>query len=81
MGYENEKAFATITTSKEEVDYQFWYPGRNRVIKEYKNIKDNDSWKNEDDGELVYSIYSEISMTREKHNGAIFWQVWGGLEK
>ena len=24
VGYENKKAFAIITTSKEEVDYQFW---------------------------------------------------------
>ena len=30
VGYGNEKAFATITTSKEEVDYQLWYPRRNK---------------------------------------------------
>ena len=41
--------------SKEEIDSQFWYPRRNRVIKEYKNIKDNYSWSGEDDSELVYT--------------------------
>ena len=55
FGYEKGKTFATITTSKEEVDYQFWYPGRNKVIGEYKNIKDDYSWNNEDDSELVYT--------------------------
>ena len=55
MGYENEKTVATITTTKEEVGYQFWYPRRNRVIKKYKNMKDNYSWNNEDDGELAYT--------------------------
>jgi hypothetical protein len=38
---------ATIITSKEEVDYQFWYPKRNKVINEYKNIKDYYSWNDE----------------------------------
>ena len=55
MGYEYERIFATITTPKKEVDYQFWYPGRNKVIKEYKHIKDNYSWNDEYEGELVYS--------------------------
>ena len=31
--YEGDKMFATIITTKEEVDDQFWYPGTNRVIK------------------------------------------------
>ena len=38
---------ATIITTKEEVDYQFWYPKRNKVINEYKNIKDYYSWNDE----------------------------------
>ena len=50
-----EKTFATITTTKEDVDYQFWYPRRNKVIKEYKNIKDFYSWNDEDDSELGYT--------------------------
>ena len=29
---------ATIITPK-DVDYQLWYPGRNKVIYEYKNMK------------------------------------------
>ena len=32
VGYEGDKMFATIITTKEEVDYQFWYPGRNKVV-------------------------------------------------
>ena len=48
VGYgENDKMNATIITTKEEVDYQFWYPGRNKVIKEYKYIKDSYSWNDE----------------------------------
>ena len=54
VGYDMGKPYATITTSKEEVDYQFWYCGRNKVIKEYKNIKDNYSWNDKGDSELVY---------------------------
>ena len=62
VGYQikNKKAFATITTSREEVDYQFWYPGRNRVIKEYKNVNDIYSWNDEDGGELVYTEPAKI---------------------
>ena len=41
------KINSTIITTKEEVDYQFWYPKRNKVIKEYKNIKDYYSWNDE----------------------------------
>ena len=33
VGYENGKTFATITTTKEEVDYQCWYPGRKKSSK------------------------------------------------
>ena len=48
VGYgENGEMNATIITTKEEVDYQFWYPKQNKVIKEYKNIKDNYSWDDE----------------------------------
>ena len=35
VGYENERTFTTITTTKKEVDSQFWYPGRNTVINKY----------------------------------------------
>ena len=48
VGYDMDgKLNATIITTKKEVDYQFWYPKRNKVIKEYKYIKDHYSW-NED---------------------------------
>ena len=53
IGNDNGKMNATITTSKEEIDYQFQYPGKNRVIKEYKNIKDIYSWVDEEDSEEV----------------------------
>ena len=47
VGYENAKTLATITSSKKEVDFQFCYPGRNKLIKGYKHIKDNYSWDDE----------------------------------
>ena len=48
VGYgDNEKMNATVITTKEEVDYQFCYPGRNKVIQEYKYIKDSYSWDDE----------------------------------
>ena len=53
VGYENDKMYATITTTKDELDYQFWYPGRNKVTKEYKLNMDNYSWADESDGELI----------------------------
>ena len=53
FGYDNGKPCATITSSKEEIDSQFWHPRRNKVIKDYKNIKDNYSWFSEDDSEFV----------------------------
>ena len=52
FGHDNGKPCATITSSKAEIDSQFWYPRRNKVIKDYKNIKDNYSWHCEDDSEL-----------------------------
>ena len=33
IGEENGKINACITTSKEELDYQFQYPGKNKVVK------------------------------------------------
>ena len=49
LGYDNGIPCATITSSKEGNDNQFWYPRRNRVIKEYKDVKDNYFWSSEDD--------------------------------
>ena len=43
FGYDNGKPCATITSSKEEIDNQFWHPRRNKVIKDYKNINDDNS--------------------------------------
>ena len=53
VGYDNGKMNATITISKEEIDRQFQYPGKNKVIKEYKNIKDFYSLLDEEDSEEV----------------------------
>jgi len=48
VGYDDKgNMSAVIITPKEDVDYQFWYPKRNRVINEYKHIKDNYSWSDE----------------------------------
>ena len=47
--------FVTITTTKKEVDYQFRYFERNKFIKEYKHIKENHSWNDEYEAELVCS--------------------------
>ena len=48
MGYGDKyKMNAAIITTKKEVDHQFWYPKRNKVIKEYKYIKDSYSWDDE----------------------------------
>ena len=54
VGTDNGKMNATITISKEEIDRQFQYPGKNKVIKEYKNIKDFYSCWDEGDSEEVY---------------------------
>ena len=52
VGYgEDGKMNATIITTEAEVDYQFWYPGRDKVIKKYEHIKDNYSWDDEFDFE------------------------------
>ena len=50
VGVDNGKINDTITTSK---DYKFQYPGRIKVIKEYRNIKDMYSWLDEEDSEEV----------------------------
>ena len=48
VGFDEEgKMSATITTSKEDTDRQVWYKGRNKVIYEYKYIKDKYSWDDE----------------------------------
>ena len=50
VGYDDKgNMSAVIITPKEDVDYQFWYPKRNRVINEYKYIKDDYSWSDEVD--------------------------------
>ena len=38
---------ATIISTKEDVDNQFWYLKIKRVINEYKTIQDNYSWDDE----------------------------------
>ena len=48
VGEENGIITAYITTSKEELDYQFQYPGKNKVIKEYAQIRDSYSWESEE---------------------------------
>ena len=55
---------ATIITTKEEVDDQFQYPERNKVIKEYKYITDNYSWDDE--------LESEKEITRSSDSPKIY---------
>ena len=55
---------ATITTSKEDIDRQFWYKGRNKVINDYKYIKDKYSWDDEEESELVYSEITSFKPDR-----------------
>ena len=56
VGYDDKgKMSATIITPKEDVDHQFWYPKKNRVINEYKHIKDYYSWSDEVEKESEYA--------------------------
>ena len=50
---------ATIITTKEEVDDQFQHPERNKVIKEYKYIKDNYSWDDDFESEKEITTSSD----------------------
>ena len=61
VGEVNGKMNASITTSKEELDYQLQYPGKNKVIKEYANIRDFYSWGDKKD--TVNTMTSYISPT------------------
>ena len=63
IGEENGKINACITTSKEELDYQFQYPGKNKVIKEYANIRDFYSWEDKENTIDTMTSKSDISPT------------------
>ena len=63
VGEENGKTNASITTSKEELDYQLQYPGKNKVIKEYANIRNFYSWGDEKDTVDTLTSNSYISPT------------------
>ena len=63
VGEENGKINACITTSKEHLDYQFQYPGKNKVIKEYANIWDFYSWEDKENTVDVMTRKSDISPT------------------
>ena len=60
---ENGKINACIFTSKEELDYQFQYPGKNKVVKEYVNIRDFYSWEDEENTVDTMTRKSDISPT------------------
>ena len=49
VGEVNGKMNASITASKKELGYQLQYPGKNKVVKEYVNIKDFYSWGDKKD--------------------------------
>ena len=63
VGEENGIINACITTSKEELDYQFQYPGKNKVVKEYANIRDSYSWEDEENTVDTMTRKSDISPT------------------
>ena len=63
IGEENGKINACITTSKEERDYQFQYPGKNKVVKEYANIRDFYSWGAEENTVDIMTRKSNVSPT------------------
>ena len=63
IGEENGKINACITTSKEELDYQFQYPGKNKVIKEYAKIRDFYSWEDEENTVDTMTSKNNISPT------------------
>ena len=58
-----EKMNASITASKKELGYQLQYPGKNKVVKEYVNIKDCYSWGDKKDTVDTLTRNSYISPT------------------
>jgi hypothetical protein len=58
-----EKMNASITSSKKELDYQLQYPGKNKVIKEYVNIRNFYSWGDKKDTVDTLTRNSYISPT------------------
>jgi len=58
-----EKMNASITASKKELGYQLQYPGKNKVIKEYVNIRNFYSWGDEKDTVDTMTSNSYISPT------------------
>ena len=57
------KMNASITASKKELGYQLQYPGKNKVVKEYVNIKDFYSWGDKKDTVDTLTRNSYISPT------------------
>ena len=62
VGREGDEMFAAPQISTiNKVDHQFYYPGRNKVINQYKNIKSFNSRDSGDEkAELVYSCGSYV---------------------
>ena len=63
IGEENGIINACITTSKEELDYQFQYPGKNKVVKEYAKIQDFYSWGDEENTVDTMTRKNDVSPT------------------
>ena len=56
MGYDDDgKNCRHFHHHQRRCTLAIWHPERNKAIKEYKYIKDNYSWNDESEGELVYS--------------------------
>ena len=63
IGEENGIINACITTSKEELDYQFQYHGKNKVVKEYAQIRDSYLWEDEEIAVDTMTHISDVSPT------------------
>ena len=61
VGQGGAKTCAAIVTPKAGLDYQFYDPGNNKVLKDHQNIKYGHSDSFEQEGELIssYNIQTE----------------------
>ena len=66
IGYEGEIMQANVITTQEEVDYQFWYGGRNKVIEEYSYIKADSNPVFCSNSVLVFKLSISVQKLKKK---------------
>ena len=54
-----------MDTKKKNARYHQYYPGRNKVIKEYSHSKDKYAWASEEEEELLYSNVNKDKGTKK----------------